>query len=134
MKLTGKPIGKPTGALNGTAKPTGRPRAEEKRDHQLNVALTAREYALVKEKADAVGLRMIDYARAALLRRRVAVEAVAAVSTLDRLGHQALCRIGANLNQLVRRAHITGTTPPGELAELLRDIRARLAEADRHDP
>lgn len=110
----------------------GRPKAIEKRDRQVNVALTTREYELIRTKADAVGLTLTNFARAALLRRSVAVEAIQAISTTDRLTVEALKRIGSNINQIARHMNTHNAPPPADLAPLLSDIRAIVAKVDGH--
>jgi len=105
-----------------------RPKSTDPRVRQVNLALTQPEYDLLKARADAVGLRLADYARAQVLNRRVAVErAVAALPTLDRLAYAHMARIGANLNQAVRQLHRLGLAAPVDLEPLLRDIRALVA-------
>ncbi len=110
-----------------------RPRVAEKRDHQINVALTDREFALIKERADAVGLRVIEYARKALLGRRTAVEAAKAVSTLDRQLLEAVRRVGVNLNQVTRQFNAFGHVVPPDLEPALRDIRMLVGRVLGHD-
>ena len=59
----------------------------QKRDRQLNVALRSDELAALQTRADARGMRLVDYARAALLNMRVASYSAVLPSRLERLNH-----------------------------------------------
>ena len=100
-----------------------RPKAMEKRERQVNIALTQREYDLVKTRADAVGQRVIDFARDALLHRQVAADAMRSVPTTDRLAFEQMKRIGAHLAEIRRHMHSAGSPPDAALDPLLTDIR-----------
>ena len=100
-----------------------RPASDIKRDRQLNIALRGDEFAEIKARADARGMRPVDYARAALLNLRVASYEVALPSKLDRLNHEQLKRIGNNLNQLARQFNALGWVSMPELDECLRELR-----------
>jgi hypothetical protein len=109
-----------------------RPKVENKRARKLSVALTEREFDLLKGRADAAQLRLVDYARNALLRRRLAVEAIQAVTPVDRHTLEAIRRVGVNLNQAVRQFNAFGHVVPPDLEPLLRDIRAIVAKVLGH--
>jgi hypothetical protein len=100
-----------------------RPKAIEKRERQINVALTTREHDLVKSRAEQIGQRVSDYARNALLKRQIAADAMRLASTTDRLAFEQMKRIGANLAEIRGHMQITGQMPSASLERVLRDIR-----------
>jgi hypothetical protein len=105
----------------------GRPRKPDKRDHQLNIRLTAGELKTVAARASGFGMQPVDYGRWVLIDNgHPAALPVPPESRFDRLVHIQLQRLGNLLNQLVRRLHQTGEPPPEDLKPLLRDIRALL--------
>ena len=68
------------------------------------------------------------FGRAVLLNRAIALESQAESATpAFRLIHTQLVRLGNNLNQLVRKLHQIGHTPPADLEPLLKDIRGLIA-------
>ena len=103
----------------------GRLRTNEPRTHQLNLSLTASELEGIRRRAQAVGMRPVHFGRAILLdeKRKPAVEQEAA-GTVDRLIYSQLCRLGNNLNQLMRHLYRTGEPLPPDLEPLLAEIRA----------
>ena len=107
-----------------------RPTKRDKRDHQLNLKLTAREQAWVYRRAAAAGLRPVDYGRAQLLSERALKAArINAPPHLDPLFLAQLSRIGNNLNQIARKMHAFGQPAPPMLEHLLSEIRASIRQA-----
>jgi hypothetical protein len=107
-----------------------RPKQTSVRDRQLNIGLTDGEYQAIAARAHALGMRPVAYGRAMMLDARIApAAAVDAPHRHERLVLLELQRLGNNLNQLVRRLHITGSTPPADLGPLLADVRAILSRA-----
>jgi mobilization protein NikA len=110
----------------------GRPAKHDKRDQQLNVKLTVREFAWVAREATAVGLRPGEYGRTKMLADRpVDTPARAEGPQLDPLFLASLARIGNNLNQIARRLHELDVPAPEDLAPLLRLVRETLQQAAR---
>lgn len=107
----------------------GRPKQSVIRDHQLNLSLTQAEFEQLRSRADAVGLRLVAYGRALLLRERAVLAAAERRSGPERLVQAQLRRVGNNLNQLVRHLHMTKEPVPSDLETLLRDIREALERA-----
>src|ERR1700749_677768 len=92
-----------------------RPTKHDKRDHQLNLKLTLREYNWVCNRAAASGLRPVEFGRAQLLAERaLRMARVVAPPHLDPLFLAHLSRIGNNLNQLTRRLHEFHMPPPDQ--------------------
>jgi len=106
-----------------------RPKSNDKRDRQLNVALRDDELAALKGRADARGMRLVDYARAALLGAEVQAGTEALPSRFDRLVFEQMKRIGNNLNQIARQLNALERVAPGELEECLREVRRIIREA-----
>ena len=111
-----------------------RPAIAQKRNHQLNVALRDDELADLRARADARGLTLVDYARAALLNMRVASYSVVLPSKLDRLNHEQLKRIGNNLNQIARQLNALDRLAPPELDDCLRDLRELIGKGPSDGP
>lgn len=87
----------------------------------------------VQARADAAGMRPVDYGRAVVLDERIVVgRKEADGNAIERLIYAQLCRLGNNLNQLVRYLHGTGYPAPASLEPLLRDIRQILEKRRRH--
>lgn len=104
-----------------------RPRQKIKRDRQLNLSLTGAEYERVQWGAMSAAMTPADYGRWRLLgARRGLKRPQAQTSGVDRLFYVQLKRIGNNLNQLTRLAHVTRAPSPPGLEPLLQDIRALL--------
>jgi hypothetical protein len=102
----------------------GRPKISTVRDMQLKLNLTAAEYECVVHRAKAVAMRPSHYARMLMLGKRVApAPSPRTPSNIERLNYQALCRVGNNLNQMMRHLHQTGEPASADLEPLLRDIR-----------
>jgi hypothetical protein len=110
-----------------------RPKTHDKRDRQLNIALRADEIAALQARADARGMRLVDFARAALLTTSVRAYAVALPSRFDRLVHEQLKRIGNNLNQIARKLNAFGNSPQPELEACLTEVRRLIRKADCDD-
>lgn len=100
-----------------------RPTTKSKRDRQLNIALHANEIAQLQARADARGMRLVDFARVSLLTMRVASMGVVLPSRLERLNLEQLKRIGNNLNQIARQMNALGQVVPAELVETLSAVR-----------
>ena len=100
-----------------------RPTKHEKRDRQLNLKLTRREFDFVCARAAQRALRPVDYARAQLLAERTA-HTHAQHGHLDPLFLLQLSRLGNNLNQIARRLNGARTSAPEELVPLLAEIRS----------
>ena len=95
---------------------------DKSRDPPLSVRLSAEERAIVCERAEAAGLSINAFFRAAAMdatpsrkHRRVTVDQRAVAKLLGEIG-----RIGSNVNQLTRLAHM-GAWPD---AEMLSDAAA----------
>jgi hypothetical protein len=104
-----------------------RPTLLIKRDQRLVIKLTPAEYALLQTRAEAVGLRLVNYARSLLLPQEAARQAIAAVSRYDRLVYSEWHRVGSNLNQVARQLNAFGSVQAPAIEDLLRDIRALIA-------
>lgn len=107
--------------------------AQSKRDRQLNIALHQSEVEALKARADARGMRLVDYARTNLLTMRAAQVGVVVPSKLERLNLEQLKRIGNNLNQIARQLNALGQMVPGELTETLNSVRQLLQSAAGDD-
>src|SRR4051812_7032103 len=112
----------------------GRPKIREKRERQLNIALTQAELVAAKRRADEHGMRLVDFARAAVCSGAVNVETTIAAVTFDRLTLQQWKRAGNNLNQVARQLNALGRVAPADLDGVLGDIRRLIQQADGHDP
>jgi hypothetical protein len=102
----------------------GRPTKSEPRNQQLNLSLTASEFARICARAEAVGMRPVHFGRALVLdeNRKPPGQASAERHT-SQLIYIQLVRLGNNLNQLMRHLHRHGGPVPADLEPLLRDIR-----------
>ncbi|MBB5048550.1 hypothetical protein HNR60_003317 [Rhodopseudomonas rhenobacensis] len=111
----------------------GRPVKNNPRDRQLNFSLTAEELATLQARADAVGMRLVDYGRGVLLKTRrsasSANNSVRPPSKLERLNNIQLRRVGNNLNQLVHWHHRYRQPLPARLEPLLAEIRQLIQQA-----
>ena len=107
--------------------------AQSKRDKQLNIALHQSEVETLKARADARGMRLVDFARANLLTMRAAQVGVVVPSKLERLNLEQLKRIGNNLNQIARQLNALGQMVPSELTETLNSVRQLLQSAAGDD-
>ena len=90
----------------------------ERRSVSLSLWLTPSERAELDERAAEAGIRLSDFARAALLGYRVTANG----ETLRRALFE-LSAIGNNLNQLARRAHITDEVETEALDEALGTLK-----------
>lgn len=107
------------------------PTPHQKRDRQLNIALRQDEQALLQARADACGLRLVEFARAALLNKRVAAYSAGLPSRLERLNLEQLKRIGNNLNQIARFLNTYQLPPPPDLEACLQAIRSLISDEGR---
>lgn len=119
-----------THALSGKSEIMPRPKSDNARTRQINISVSAAEYAAIATRAKALGIKPVVFGRAAMLDTRyLPASTVPASSPQETLMLLELRRIGNNLNQLVRLAHRNGTLPPDDLQALLGDIRRLLARA-----
>lgn len=111
-----------------------RPRKEplETRTARLNLRVTAGERAQLAAAAGAAGLGLADYARQSLLAQVGLGSPPKAVvmHRLDATAISALTRVGANLNQLARRANAGDLLQPGELPEALAALDRQLTRIE----
>lgn len=123
------------GRLRSATNITSMPRSssQSKRDRQLNIALHQSEVEALQARADARGMRLVDFARANLLAMRAASMSVVLPSKLERLNLEQLKRIGNNLNQIARQLNALGQVVPDELAETLKAVRQTLQNAAADD-
>lgn len=115
-------------------KTMGRPTVNEPRCHQLNLSLSARELAGIKQRASALGMRTAQLGRTLLLQqeqRRTAKRRPE--NNPQQLIYGQLVRLGNNLNQLVRHLHRTGEPLPYDLTPLLQDIRRIISRESSDD-
>jgi mobilization protein NikA len=106
----------------------GRPKITEPRTQQLNLSFTIAEFADLRQRAFALGMRPSHYGRKRLL---IAAphEAESVPNNGGRMILDQLRRLGNNLNQMVRHLHQTGELLPPDLEPLLKDIRDLIAKA-----
>jgi hypothetical protein len=107
--------------------------SQSKRARQLNIALHDDEFAALQARADARGMRLVDFARANLLAMRAAQVSVVLHSKLERLNLEQLKRVGNNLNQIARQLNGLGQMVPSELTETLSAVRRLLRDAADDD-
>jgi hypothetical protein len=111
-----------------------RPRKEppEIRRARLNLRVTAAERAQLAVAAGAAGVGLADYARRALLATvgQASAPLAVAIRRIDPAAVSALTRVGANLNQLARRANAGDLLQPGELPEALAALDRQLARIE----
>jgi len=96
----------------------------ERRTATVTVQVTPTERAELDERAEAAGVRMSDYIRAAALGYRLTVR-----HPITERAVAELAAIGNNLNQLARRANATEDINPADLQDALRlwrEVVARL--------
>ena len=96
----------------------------ERRTQFVGVQMTPTERATLDERIAAAGVRLSDFARAALLGRRLYAK-----DPLWEPAVRELFAIGNNLTQLARHANATGQLDPQELREALtlwREVVGRL--------
>jgi hypothetical protein len=106
-----------------------RPRKDDSRKHQINIRLTAREFARVHHHAGLLGKTPADFGRSVMLRRPrrrkgKAPVMIAIEEPMLRRWHET----GLALNSLAHRSNATGEIEPSLLEALLRALR-RLANA-----
>lgn len=123
------PLGEPrTHSLSDKTGVMGRPPKDNPRCQQLNLSLTTGELELIRWRADTAGMRLAEYARAALLTTTPPRPAQRAIgSNVDRLFVAQLRRLGGNLNVMLKKLHQTGQAHPPSLDALLGEIRVHLA-------
>jgi hypothetical protein len=96
-----------------------------RRNQQLNLSLTEAEINVLRLRAAAAEMRLVDYSRFMLLRKR-AIPPRPTHLQLDQLAYEQLKRLGNNLNQIARVVNATRQPPSPALEALLHDIRAVL--------
>jgi len=89
---------------------------------RVNVRMTVSEYLTVSENAATLGVSIPDFIRLkttgrVLPRKRIAPE--------DRKLFVEICRIGNNINQLTKKAHLGMNNPP-KLSYLLLELQSTL--------
>lgn len=111
-----------------------RPRKEppEIRRARLNLRFTAAERAQLAAAAGAAGVGLADYARRSVLGQAglASLSKTTAIRRIDPTAVAALTRVGANLNQLARRANAGDLLQPGELPEALAALDRQLARIE----
>jgi hypothetical protein len=111
-----------------------RPRKEppEIRRERLNLRFTAAERAQLADAAGAAGVGLSDYARRSVLSQAGQASGPKAVTLrrIDPAAVAALSRVGANLNQLARRANAGDLLQPGELPEALAALDRQLTRIE----
>lgn len=100
-----------------------RPRKSTKRNRQLNLKLTEREFAWVLQQAVAVRMTPVDFGRAQLFATRKLRKLPESAAHLDPLFMAQMGRIGNNLNQIARRLHQFHTPAPADLEDVLASVR-----------
>jgi hypothetical protein len=127
------PLNPRTHALCGNGEAMARPTKHEKRDRQLNLKLTGREFDYVAARARRRAQRPVDYARTQLLADRP-VRTHASHGHLDPLFLLQLSRLGNNLNQIARRLNGLSMPAPEALGPLLKDIRELIRKGAADGP
>lgn len=122
-----------THALCGKSSEMARPKKHEKRDKQLNLKFTPREFVWLRRKAEGLGMKPGEYGRMQVLAERPVSSGRQAVPHLDPLFLAALSRIGNNLNQIARRLNQLQIEPPSTLEPLLQAIREMIGKASSDD-
>lgn len=110
-----------------------RPRKDpaERRTRAIAVRLTASERAALEAAAAARGVTPTAYVRSAFQAAQGApARQTRPIPALDASLVSALNRIGANLNQLARRANSGDLLQPGELPDALARIDQQLARIE----
>jgi hypothetical protein len=110
-----------------------RPTKHEKRERQLNLKLTRREFDFVCARAARRSLRPVDYAREQLLAERP-VRTHAQHGHLDPLFLLQLSRLGNNLNQIARRLNVMRMAEPEGFGPLLEEIRGLIRKGVADGP
>jgi hypothetical protein len=103
-----------------------RPVKNNRRDQQLNLSLTDAEINVLRLRAAAAEMRLVDYSRLMLLRKSPTLPRATHLQ-IDQLAYEQLKRLGNNLNQIARVVNTTRQPPPPVLDALLHDIRAVLS-------
>ncbi len=98
-----------------------RPKSLNPRGKQLNIALRPEEFDAVRDRADALGKRPVDFARDTLIGGDPGT--VPSIARFDRLVLEQLKRVGSNLNQIARQLNALGPVSLGELEQVLRELR-----------
>jgi hypothetical protein len=112
----------------------GRPSKRIKRERQLNLKLTEREFAWILLKAADARMRPGEFGRAQLFATGKVGKSTANKTHLDPLFLSQVGRIGNNLNQIARRLHEFHLPAPQELDDVLALIREVIRKASAHDP
>ena len=111
-----------------------RPSKTERREMQINVKLTPREFDWAKKRAVVFGLKLGEFARGQVLAERpVRTRSGAPGEQLAPLLIAHVSRLGNNLNQIARRFNQLGLAAPPDLGEVLDEIRAVIRKVSGHD-
>jgi hypothetical protein len=108
------------------ALPAKRKRSETRhRQRQLTIRLDADEWRMLQTRAEQAGVSLAGYSRAVLLSakplrasRKPSVDTVQLAQTLAQLG-----KIGGNINQLAKLAHLGGWPDRADLAAASAAVR-----------
>lgn len=87
----------------------------------------------MRARAEANGMRLVDYARSVLLNRTVAATPDLLPSRWDRLALEQLKRVGNNLNQIARQLNSQRGFVPAHLDQSLREVRGFIRKAAGDD-
>lgn len=103
----------------------GRPRVKDPKDKRVNLRCTSAQFEQLDKAASRAGLSLGAFSRAVLLKkpgpravRRPPVEKELLACLLGQIG-----KVGSNINQLTKRAHVVGDMPRlRELNLIKRDV------------
>lgn len=104
--------------------PRPRKQAEQKRSRVIAFRVTDDEYAAVENKARKAEIDIGDFARHAVLRKRVTQRQTAAPADFEAVDQ--LRRLGVNFNQIARALNSGGGTPPQSFQRLCARVEALL--------
>ena len=110
-----------------------RPSKPEKRDQQLNLSLTRREFEWLCARAATYNMKPVIYGRLQVLNDRPLRAAAVGRGHLDPLFLVQLSRLGNNLNQATRQLHLIGLAAPESLEPLLADIHRLIRKGASDD-
>ena len=111
----------------------GRPGKFERREKQLNVKLTPREFDWALKRAVAARMKLAEFGRMQVLADRpLRSQTASGGEQLAPLLMAQISRVGNNLNQIARRFHQLGLVAPPELGEVLSELRALIRKVSGH--
>ena len=110
-----------------------RPKADptDRRDLRVNLRVSPVEFAVIQEKADAMGQPLAAFARAAVLSRKLPTAAGPAV---DFETKHELRRIGVNLNQIAKALNARREAMPQSLDRVCRELEGILDRMTGYGP